>query len=53
VCTSGRASVHLQSKTIYRAIGEPETRLRRPTPVARAVERLMLLDAVLAEPALV
>ena len=44
---------HLQSKTIYRAIGEPESRLRRPTPVARAVERLMLLDAVLAEPALV
>lgn len=43
---------HVQSKTIYRAIGERDSRLRRPVPVARAVERLMVLDAVLAEPAL-
>lgn len=44
---------HLQHKSIYRAIGEPDSRLRRPTPVARAVERLMVLDAVLADPDLV
>src|SRR6478735_6189739 len=44
---------HLQSKTIYRLIGEPDSRLRRPAAVARAVERLMLLDAILAVPDLV
>lgn len=44
---------HLQHKSLYRAIGEPDSRLRRPTPVARAVERLMILDAVLADPELV
>jgi hypothetical protein len=43
---------HLQHKALYRAIGEPDSRLRRPTPVPRAVERLMLLDAVLAQPEL-
>jgi hypothetical protein len=32
----------------YEAIGEGDSRLRRPTPIARAVERLMILDAVLA-----
>ena len=41
---------HLQNKTIYRAIGEPDSRLRRPIALARAVERLMVLDAVLADP---
>lgn len=40
---------HVQHKALYRAIGEPNSRLRRPTPIARAVERLMLLDAVLAD----
>ena len=50
-CTRRGAHLyHLQNKTLYRAIGEPDSRLRRPTPVARAVERLMVLDAVLAEP---
>ena len=39
---------HLQNKTIYRAIGEPDSRLRRPIALARAVERLMVLDAVMA-----
>jgi hypothetical protein len=38
---------HVQHKAIYRAVGEPDSRLRRPTPLARAVERLMVLDAVL------
>ena len=40
----------LQNKAIYRAIGEPDSRLRRPVPLARAVERLMVLDAVLDDP---
>lgn len=41
---------HLHGKVLYRAIGEPDNRNRRPTSLARAIERLMLLDAVLAEP---
>jgi hypothetical protein len=38
---------HVQHKTLYRSIGETDSRFRRPTPIGRAVERLMLLDAVL------
>lgn len=40
---------HIHHKPLYRAIGEPDNRHRRPTALARAVERLMVLDAVLAE----
>jgi hypothetical protein len=41
---------HLHGKALYRAIGEPNNRNRRPTPLPRAVERIMLLDAVIARP---
>ncbi len=37
---------HIHHKPMYAALGEVNTRLRRPTPLARAVERLMVLDAV-------
>jgi hypothetical protein len=40
---------HIHSKPLYRAIGEPNNRHRRPTALPRAIERLMLLDAVLAD----
>ncbi len=40
---------HLHHKGLYRAIGDVENRFRRPTGLPRAVERLMLLDAVLAD----
>ena len=40
---------HLHSKRLYAAIGEPHNRNRKPVTLARAVERLMLLDAVIAE----
>lgn len=43
---------HVHSKTLYAAIGEPNDRNRKPVTLARAVERLMLLDCVLAEPRL-
>lgn len=39
---------HLHYKPLYRAIGEPDNRHRRPTTLPRAVEKLMVLDAVLA-----
>ena len=43
---------HVHSKRLYAAIGEPNNRNRKPVTLARAVERLMVLDAVLAEPRL-
>src|SRR5438067_2519179 len=50
-CGHNRARLyHVHHKPLYRAIGEPNNRHRRPTSLARAVERLMILDAVLAEP---
>lgn len=41
---------HVQYKPWYRAIGEPDHPHRRAMSIGRAVERLMLLDGVLAEP---
>ncbi len=41
---------HVHGKRLYRAIGEPDNRHRRPVTLARAIERLMLLDAVLDAP---
>jgi hypothetical protein len=38
---------HVRHRAIYEAIGEPDSRLRRPPGVPRALERLMLLDAIL------
>ena len=49
-CGSPRWRVfHVHHKGLYRAIGEPDNRHRKPIAVARAIERLMILDAVLAE----
>jgi len=50
-CIHNRARLYrVHYKPLYRAIGEAESRYRRPVPARRAVERLMLLDAVLATP---
>lgn len=43
---------HLRHKAMYRAIGDVNSRLRRTAFLGRSVERLMLLDAVLAAPSL-
>jgi hypothetical protein len=40
---------HVQFKPLYEAIGEPDNRHRRAASLGRFVERLMLLDAVLAD----
>jgi hypothetical protein len=40
---------HVHAKALYRAIGEPNNRHRRPVPLSRAIERLMVLDGVLAD----
>jgi hypothetical protein len=44
---------HLHGRELYDAIGEPHSRFRRPPPIARAIERCMLLDIVLAHPEVV
>ena len=41
---------HVQYKPLYEAIGEANNRNRRPASAGRFVERLMLLDAVFADP---
>jgi hypothetical protein len=52
-CVHNRAAVyHVRHQPLYRAIGEPHNRNRKPVPAARVVERLMLLDAVISHPVL-
>ena len=50
-CAHSRGRVyHVRHRAIYEAIGEPDSRLRRPPGVPRALERLMLLDSILENP---
>jgi hypothetical protein len=42
---------HLHHKPLYEAIDDPDNRNRKPAPLGRFVERLMVLDAVLGDPA--
>jgi len=53
VITPGRVHqgrlFHVQYKPLYEAIGETNNRHRKPASTGRFVERLMLLDAVLAD----
>lgn len=47
-CLHNRALVyHVRHRPLYSAIGQPQSRLRRPVPAASVMPRLMLLDAVL------
>lgn len=51
-CVHNRARLYLvHSRLLYHAIGEPSSRYRRPVAPRLALERLMLLDAVLSTPA--
>jgi hypothetical protein len=48
--TTGRKRIfHVHYKPLYAAIGEPDNRNRRRVTVDRAIERLMILDGVLAD----
>lgn len=40
---------HVQHKPLHAAIGEPDNRNRKPVALGRAIERLMILDGVLAD----
>jgi len=53
-CARKRARIyHVRHRELYEGIGDPESRLRRPPTVPRALERIMLLDVILSEPNLV
>lgn len=53
-CRHNRGRVyHVHHKPLYRAIGETDSRHRRPLSAARVVENLMLLDALLSSPSVV
>ena len=53
-CRHNRARLyHVHHTGLYRAIGEPHSRFRRPVPAARAIERVMLLDGVVTSPELI
>ena len=41
---------HVHHKPLYAAIGERDNRHRKPVAIARAIERLMILDGVLGDP---
>ena len=50
-CAHNRARIyHLRHRDLYEAIGDPDSRLRRPPAVPRALERLMALDVILENP---
>jgi hypothetical protein len=50
-CIHNRARLyHVHHKSLYHAIGEATSRFRRPVSPRLAIERLMLLDAVIATP---
>ncbi|MFA5910155.1 MAG: hypothetical protein WC815_15345 [Vicinamibacterales bacterium] len=50
-CVHNRAAVyHVRHQPLYRAIGVPHSRNRKPVAASRVIERLMLLDAVISHP---
>jgi hypothetical protein len=48
--STGRTKIfHVHHKPLYAAIGEPDNRNRRRVTIDRAIERLMVMDGVLAD----
>jgi hypothetical protein len=41
--------LHVHHKPLYAAIGQPDNRHRKPMPMGRMIERLMVLDAVVGD----
>lgn len=53
-CRHNRARIyHLNQRALYAAIGEADSRLRKPVTLNRAIQRLMVLDAIVEDPDLV
>src|SRR5262249_27044283 len=52
-CLHNRAALyHVRNHALYRAIGQPDSRYRRPVSAGHAVDRLIRLDAVISAPEL-
>jgi hypothetical protein len=50
-CLHNRAQLYyLKHHALYRAIGQPHSRYRRPVPVRQAIDRLIRLDAIVLFP---
>ena len=53
-CRHNRARIyHVNQRALYAAIGEADSRLRRPLTLNHAIQRLMVLDAIVEDPDLV
>jgi hypothetical protein len=53
-CRHNRAQLyHLNKRSLYAAIGQATSRLQRPLPLSQAVQRLMVLDAIVEDPEMV
>jgi len=53
-CRHNRARIyHLNGRALYAAIGEAESRLRKPVTLNHAIQRLMVLDALVEDADLV
>ena len=53
-CRHNRARIyHVNQRALYAAIGEADSRLRRPVILSHAIQRLMVLDAIVEDPDLV
>ena len=53
-CRHNRARIyHVNQRALYAAIGETESRLRKPVTLNHAIQRLMVLDAIVEDPDLV
>lgn len=53
-CRHNRARIyHVNQRALYRAIDDAKNRLRRPLTLGHAIQRLMVLDAIVESPELV
>lgn len=53
-CRHNRARIyHVNQRALYTAIGETDSRLRKPVTLNHAIQRLMVLDAIVEDPDLV
>jgi hypothetical protein len=53
-CLHNRAALyHVHHQALYRAIGQPQSRYRRPVSAKQAIDRVRLLDGVISNPELV
>ena len=53
-CLHNRAALyHVHHQALYRAVGQPQSRYRRPVSARQAIDRLRLLDGVISNPELI